>query len=359
MAYSPSAPWRLLDTGVRRAAENIALNKALLEARQAELAPCTLRFLAFEPSALLGYHQSAAQELNLEYCAEQGIAIQRRMTGGGAIYMDTDQLGWEIYANRQSLGSAEMRDIARRICTAAAQGLQELGVSAQYRPRNDIEVDGRKISGTGGAFDGNALLYQGTLLLRLDVEKMLRVGRIPAEKLSDKAIASARERMTSLETLLGKAPARERIMQQFSQVFAEMLGVAMVPGELNAAELDLYRAALQEIDDPEWVDMIQTPASGRPVLHAERKFSAGMLRVNVALDIAQQRIRQVWFSGDVFVSPRRSLIDLESRLRDVLLARMPDTVATFFAERQVDMLSLTQQDIVDLLQEALRQKVEA
>ena len=81
-----------------------------------------------------------------------------------------------------------------------------LGVDAQFRPRNDIEVDGRKISGTGGAFDGDALMYQGTLLIQFDVEKMLRVLRIPAEKLSDKAIASARERVANLADLLGEAP---------------------------------------------------------------------------------------------------------------------------------------------------------
>ena len=186
--------WRVIDTGLRTAAQNIALNRALLEARQAEEIPSTLRFLRFAPSALLGYHQSAEQEFNLDYCRANQIAVQRRITGGGAIFSDETQLGWELYLHRRDVGASDMQAIARRICHAAATAISALGVDARYRPRHDIEVDGRKISGTGGAFDGDALLYQGTLLIDLDVEKMLRVLRIPAEKLSDKAIASARDR---------------------------------------------------------------------------------------------------------------------------------------------------------------------
>ena len=341
--------WRWLDTGIRPAVENMALNRALLEAQQQGGSPCTVRVLGFEPAALLGFHQSAAQELDLEYCAEHGIGIQRRITGGGAIYMDQNQLGWELYANKQAMGTAQMSEIAARLCHAVAQALQALGVNAVFRPRNDIEVDGRKISGTGGAFDGDALMYQGTLLMRLNVEIMLGALRIPAEKLADKAVASARERVTSLEQLLGKVPERTEIVAALRTALAEALNAEFVDQNLTENELVDYQAALQEMSQPEWVHMVQSPASDRPVFQAAKRFAAGSLRVNVALDAPQQRIRQVWFSGDVFVSPRRTLIDLESRLRDVLLDRMAIEVQNFFAERNVDMLGLTVQDIVALL----------
>ena len=198
--------WRVIDTGLRAAAQNIALNRALLEARQAEEIPSTLRFLRFAPSALLGYHQSAEQEFNLDYCRANQIAVQRRITGGGAIFIDETQLGWELYLHRRDVDTSGIQAIDRRICHAAATAISALGVDARYRPRHDIEVDGRKISGTGGAFDGDALLYQGTLSIDFDVEKMLRVLRIPAEKLSDKVFATARERVANLTDLLGRRP---------------------------------------------------------------------------------------------------------------------------------------------------------
>lgn len=347
--------WRLLDTGVRPAAQNIALNRALLEARQQNASPSTLRFLRFEPCALLGYHQSAEQELNLDYCREHGVTIQRRITGGGAIYFDTTQIGWELYLHKHELGTADMTEISRRICEAAARGISTLGVDAQFRPRNDIEVDGRKISGTGGAFDGDALMYQGTLLIEFDVEKMLRVLKIPAEKLSDKAIASARERVANLADLLNRVPPMAQVQSALANAFSEEFDVEFTPALLTSQEEALYNDALAEIDHPDWINLLARPAVDQPTLNAVRKFSGGLLRVSVAFDRSQNRIKQVWFSGDVFISPSRTLADLEAALRDTLAEQLALNVKLFFATRAVDMLTLTVDDFVSVLHEALAQ----
>ena len=101
-----SVVWRLIDTGLRPAAQNMAINRAMLDAHQQGAIPHTLRFLRFTPCALLGFHQSAEQELRTDYCAEHGIEIQRRITGGGAIYFDETQIGWELYLDKKTLGSS-------------------------------------------------------------------------------------------------------------------------------------------------------------------------------------------------------------------------------------------------------------
>ena len=348
--------WRVIDTGLRSAPENIALNRALLEARQADEAPSTLRFLRFTPSALLGFHQSAVQELNLEYCHEQGVTIQRRITGGGAIYFDETQLGWELYLHRQDLGCADMQVIARRICEAAARGIGALGVAARFRPRNDIEVDGRKISGTGGAFDGDALMYQGTLLIQFDVEKMLRVLHIPGEKLSGKAIASARERVANLADLLGYVPALEAVKEKLAAAFAEEFGIALGAGDLSASEQARFDSALAEIDTDAWVHMLQRPLSDAPILEGAHKFPGGLVRASVAYDQARQRIKQVWFSGDFFVSPARTIVDLEARLRDTDAVLLRRRIGEFFAARAVDMLGLRPEDFAAVIEAALSRR---
>jgi lipoate-protein ligase A len=345
--------WRVIDTGLRPAAENIALNRALLEARQAGEIPNTLRFLRFRPSALLGYHQSAEQELDLDYCRANNVTVQRRITGGGAIYFDETQIGWELYLTKDTLGCADMEQIARRICEAAAQGISALGVEARYRPRNDIEVEGKKISGTGGAFEGNALMYQGTLLLRFDVEKMLRVLRIPAEKLSDKVISSARERVTNLADLLGELPNLETVKAALTGAFAREFGVSFAPGNLAEAELARYQDALAEIDHPDWVNLIDRPAAGMPILQASRKFPGGLLRVSLAFDARAGRIRQVWFSGDFFVSPKRAVADLEAALRNVPLERVEERIRSFFTQKQADLLMLTPDDFAVVIRQAV------
>ena len=350
-----TAHWRVIDTGLRPAAQNIALNRALLEARQADEIPSTLRFLRFTPSALLGYHQSAEQELNLDYCRAHGVTVQRRITGGGAIYFDETQLGWELYLHKRELGTADMQRISQRICHAAATAISALGVEARFRPRNDIEVDGRKISGTGGAFDGDALMYQGTLLIEFDVAKMMRVLRIPAEKLSDKAIASARDRVANLKDLLGRQPDAGEIRRYMIEAFESEFGVEFSEGDLSLSEHRRFEAALLEIDHPDWVNLVNRPVSDMPILEAVQKFAGGLLRAAVTYDVRTRTLRQVWFTGDVFISPRRTLSDLEAALRDVPVGRLEQRVLSFFSDRQVDLLTLTPQDFVTVVRLALQQ----
>jgi lipoate-protein ligase A len=347
--------WRIIDTGLRPPAQNIALNRALLEARQAEEIPSTLRFLRFSPSALLGYHQSAEQELNLAYCRANRVAVQRRITGGGAIYFDQTQIGWELYLHRRDVGTTDMQAISRRICHAAATAISALGLDARYRPRNDIEVDGRKISGTGGAFDGNALLFQGTLLVDFDVEKMLRVLRIPAEKLSDKAIASARERVANLKELLGRTPDIAVVKRNLIEAFESEFGVEFREGELTLSEHARYQVALSEIDTADWINLVDRPASGMPVVEAAQKFAGGLLRATVTFDTRTQIVRQVWFTGDMFVNPRRTIADLEAALRDTPLDRLEARMRAFFNGREVDMLSLTPDDFLAVVRLAVKQ----
>src|SRR5688572_6957158 len=111
--------WRLLDTGLASAARNIALSRALLEAREADEIPSTLRFLRFAPTALLGAAQSTLQEVDAVWCAEHGIVVQRRITGGRTVYADESELGWELYLHRRDVGDTAMQALAKRITHAA------------------------------------------------------------------------------------------------------------------------------------------------------------------------------------------------------------------------------------------------
>lgn len=341
--------WRIMDTGLLGAAENMAWDRALLEARDAGEIGNTLRFLRFQPSALVGYHQSMEQELDLDYCATHRIQVQRRITGGGAIFFDPGQLGWELFLSRSALGTADMGEIARRICEAAAAGIRRLGVDARFRPRNDIEVSGRKISGTGGRFEGRALMYQGTLLLDFDVEKMLRVLRIPAEKLRDKAIASARERVTSLKEVLGETPPLDVTKAELVGAFGEAFGVVFAGDALPDALTARYQTALQEIDGPEWMNLVAKPVSDMPLLEGMGKFPGGLLRVVAAYDRRGRRIKQVWFTGDFFSSPVRLVNDLEARLKNVTLAEADAVIERFLAGFPAAALSLSAEEIIGVL----------
>ena len=88
--------FRVINTGLRSGRDNIAFDKALIDSRLADDIPDTIRFLRFPPTALVGLHQDLRREIKLEYCRKKSIGIARRITGGGAIYFDEGQLGWEL-----------------------------------------------------------------------------------------------------------------------------------------------------------------------------------------------------------------------------------------------------------------------
>lgn len=144
---------RVIDTGVRDGRRQIAFDQALIDLHRDGKVADSVRFLRFEPSALVGRHQAIGQELKLTYCRENGIGIVRRITGGGAIYLDPAQVGWELVISRKRLPLPTLQDYTQNICEAVAAGLSDtFSIDARFRPRNDIEVDGRKLCGTGGFF---------------------------------------------------------------------------------------------------------------------------------------------------------------------------------------------------------------
>jgi len=350
--------WRVIDTGLRSATENIALNKTLLQAHRLGRIPNTLRFLQFKPSALVGFHQNIYKELRIAYCEEQGIDIQRRITGGGAIYFDETQLGWELYVNKHFFDSADMQLIAKNICESAARAISGLGVDAKFRPRNDIEVHGRKISGTGGVFDGDSILYQGTLLLQFDVEKMMRVLKIPAEKLSDKAIKSAQDRVANLHDLLGATPDLNDVKARFVAEFGKTFSLEFqVHEQLTPIEQSLFDDEVLAVAEDAWVYGNSVPLEQEDTFYGVYKSPGGLLQAGVKLDDSGGRIKQLMLTGDFFVYPKRLIADLEAALKDTKVQDLAANIDLFFneytADNPVDMLMLTRGDFVQVIHCAL------
>lgn len=346
--------WRVMDTGLRSAAQNIALDRALLEARHAEEIPSTLRFSRHTPSALLAYRQSAAQEFDLDYCIARNIAVQRRITGGDAAYCDADQLGWALYLHRRDIGAGDMQAIAKRICHAAAAAVGALGVDARFRARHDIEVDGRRIGGAGGTFDGNALLYQGILHIDLDAGDGWRAVRTPVAAQSDPAFAAARERVIDLKSVLGACPDIDLIKRNLIAAFESEFVAELHDGDLSLTEHARYRSALAEIDTADWINLMRRPLSEAPVCAASHKVAGGVLNASLVYDRPAQLIKQVWFAHDRAIKPQRVIVDLEAVLRDTAVARLEHNVRGFFAGRAVDMAAVTPGDFVAVVRRALK-----
>ncbi len=357
MNAAAEKPFRVIATSLRGGRANIAFDQALIDARRDGKIPDTIRFLRFRPSALIGIHQFLGQELKLDYCKAHGIETVRRITGGGGLYFDEGQIGWELVFDRATLGLADLAEVTRQICEAAALGLRKLGVPAHYRPRNDIEVDGRKISGTGGFFDGNLIFYQGTLLIDFDPAKMLNCLNVPAEKLTKRGLESAAQRVVTMrEVLGGEVPDLETIYDGLVAGFAEGLGIAPRWGEITADEEALAEQAFRdEIGTDAFVHMLDTPPTDNSFVSASLTGRGGTVRADIRLEGPRRdRIREMLLTGDFFVTPPRMVFDLEAALRGVNVAEAGSAIEAFFARTSADFLSLSAGDFRQVIDMALR-----
>jgi lipoate-protein ligase A len=281
--------------------------------------------------------------VDVPYCRTHEVGIVRRITGGGAIYLDEGQLGWGLVFRRSALGPGSLAELARDICLAVAAGLRRLGVEARYRPRNDIEVDGRKISGTGGFFDGDTLIYQGTVLVDMDPAAMVAALRVPRAKLEKRQLDSAAQRVVTLRELLGpRTPGLPAIQQALLEAFAERFGVEWHAESLGAEEEALaWRHHREEIGTDAFVAAIDDPAHDADFVVGTHTGAGGTITTYLRLEgPTRGRVGQVLITGDFFVAPPRTVLDLEAALRGAYVVDAGAIIDRFFAERSIGALTV-------------------
>ena len=351
-----AAPFRVIDTGVRDGREQIAFDEALIELHRTGRVPDTVRFLRFPATALVGRHQAVSHELRLGHIRANGIGVVRRITGGGAIYLDPNQVGWELVLSRKRLPMPTLADYTRAICEAVAHGLSHaFGVDARFRPRNDIEVAGRKLSGTGGFFDGDTLIYQGTVLVDVDPVAMMACLNVPAPKLAKRDLDKAESRVVTLKALLGRAPGVAEVQAAVLAGLAERLGLAFAHAAPTPEEEALARRRHdEEIGTDAFVHAIDDPR-GEGVLEASHTSAGGTVSAFVRLEGrgGARRIREVLLTGDFFVTPPRIVFDLEAALRGVAVGAAGAALERFLAERTPDMLSIAPAEFRRVLEAAI------
>ncbi len=329
--------WRLIVDDDASAAFGLAADEFLMRryAGDGEFG-ATLRLYTYRSHcALVGRFQDTTTEVRLDECERLGVAVNRRPTGGGAILMGRDQLGIALTfrGDRPDLPGLPAHLFAR-LGSGVIEALRTLGVEARFRPKNDLEVDGRKVAGLGLCRDaGGGALFHTSLLVDLDVELMLRLLSIPAEKISDKVLRYVADRTTTVRRGCGRDVSVDEVRETVAGAYARTFGVELVERPLSAVELaeiaDLVRT---KYDTPEWIHQRRLEAAdgdpraqsraalvgacfgpaGAGVGHALSKTPGGLLRVYVAL--SGETMKSVLVTGDFFADPT-SVTRLESRLK--------------------------------------------
>lgn len=243
----------LIDLDGRDVYWQMAIDEALLNLRLNNLIPDTLRIYRFKPSAVtIGYFQAIRESVNLDYLHENNICYTRRITGGGAVYHDTN--GELTYSTVLRI-TDELIDILssyRVICNGLIHALHALGVEAVFAPVNDILVNGRKISGSAQTRRKNTLLQHGTLMYATDLDTLERVLIVPRVKLESKGVKSIRERVATLRDVIGKVDVNE-LVKSIMVGFSKALGRDVYVDEYREIELKTASDLVNKYKSHEWI----------------------------------------------------------------------------------------------------------
>ena len=236
------------------------------------------------PSVIIGLNQSAYAEVNLPYLREKGIVLARRVTGGGAVYHDLQNLNYTITGRIRDLET----DYPAYVETMA-RALRELGVPAELSGRNDILVEGRKCSGYAKRVSKDRLMIHGTLMYDVDIDTLTRVLDTPGSKLSAAGVSSVRSRVANLKAYL----------PHFDGIHAFQAALQAILGG-NDGEIFLSEAQIARIEADadkkyrtwEWV-YGHSPVAAFQV---RRKFACG--NVEASFSLKAGCIDGLRFSGD-------------------------------------------------------------
>jgi lipoate-protein ligase A len=226
--------WQLLRDRPTNPLTHMALDEVLFEAVDTGRRPPTLRIWEWAANAVvIGRFQSVRNEIDLDGAARHDVQVVRRITGGGAMFIEPgNTITYSLYAPVALVAGMSMIDSYAFLDQWVLDTLKSLGVRAWYQPINDITSAAGKIGGAAQKRRLNAVLHHVTMAYDIDSDKMLEVLRIGREKLSDKGIASANKRVDPLRSQTGLS--RAEIIDRMVATFAEQHG--LTPSELSDEE---------------------------------------------------------------------------------------------------------------------------
>jgi len=259
------------------------------------------------PYVSIGRHQDVEREVDLAYCAEHGLPVYRREVGGGAVYLDGNQLFTQWVFQASHLPTS-LEDRFVTYIEPLIRTYNGLGIGAEYRPINDIQVGGRKIGGTGAARMDRAEVMVGSLMFDFDTATMARVLKVPSEKFRDKVFQSLEDYMTTMRRELGTPPSREIVVAAYTAACSAVLGRPVEPGQLRPEELALAERLDERFASREWLEEgggLRRPFirihEGVRVAEGAHKAPGGLIRC-IAV-IRDGTLDDVAFSGDFTARP--------------------------------------------------------
>ncbi|KAA3636080.1 MAG: lipoate--protein ligase family protein [Bacteroidetes bacterium] len=303
--------------------------------------------------ALVGRFQNIYAELDLDTCKKEGVDFSRRLTGGGAIIMGESQLGICFCTSSDVFPWQNLKELYVLFSSPVINTLGKLGIKAEFRSKNDLEVNGKKIAGLGiYVTPKGAIQFHTSLLVDLDILEMLKVLQIPIQKYSDKRkITSVEQRITTINREINTKISIDEVREMLKEEFEAFFDFKMANRPLTKNEDDSVGKLIEErYQNEDWIyqHSPQTDMTGMSVV----KTPAGLLRTYIGLK--GETIKSVLITGDFLEEPETFRL-IEGRLKWSPLDRekIEKVVRTAFSETKT-IENLPQEKVVDAIYLAAR-----
>jgi lipoate-protein ligase A len=312
------------------------------------------------PLASIGYFQDASKEIDLAYCAAHGIPVMRREVGGGATYLDRDQVFYQlIWRKGNPQFPSRVKDVFAELSQPAIETYHDFGIETCFRPENDIVTkDQRKIAGEGGGDIGENMVFVGGILMDFDVTTMSNILKVPDEKFRDKVHKTMEEHLTTIKQELGYLPPRDAVVSSLVRHFETLLG-PLQPVTLAPDVYIMMHDLEQRFCSDEFL-FKKTPRipkgvkirEGVELLYTTHKARGGLIRT--AQEIKENTIQTIGISGDFQFYPKAELSGLENNLRDtkrkeqVLISKVED----FYQKNDIESPGVEPEDVTEAIMEA-------
>lgn len=220
---------RVVFTEPQSARANISVTAAIAELHVAGESPDTLRLYSYPKSVLLGRHQPL-ESINVAECEKRNVEIARRLTGGGAIYMDRGVITWDFIVGTRDFGGGITRSISE-IGKALAASLSRFGLPAESKKENEVEIGGKKVCGISGYYDGATYVCQGSILVDVDLKQMSSVLRDSRSR-----GAPATHEVINIADMMGRRPDNAELFQTLAVGIAHHFN--FTPQRMNLSDAE-------------------------------------------------------------------------------------------------------------------------
>ena len=319
-----------LETGSTDPCYNLAFEETILKNRREG---DYLLLWQNDNAIIIGQNQNAEAEINRGFVETHGIKVVRRMTGGGAVYHDMGNLNYSFITDAGDLETLSMQ----RFTDAVVKALAQFGLNAEASGRNDILVEGKKVSGTAQRLMRGRILYHGTLLFDSKPEMVEGALNVDPEKFKSKSSKSVRSRIGNIRSFLQQDMELSEFWQQLKIQFS---GDAITVESLTAEErTEVEKLKAEKYSTWEW----NFGRSPKYDLVNKRRFSGGSLEVGAHVESGI--ITEIAFHGD-FMS-MESLEPLTEALKGCPFRR-EDMAAVLEKFSLKEMFgTITEQEILD------------